>query len=63
MTMIRCVFLFISLDQYDADISAKEADIAELELQEQEQLEEFYRQVRWMEETGSVSYLSILFTR
>ena len=49
------------LDQYDADISAKEADIAELELQEQEQLEEFYRQVRWMEETGSVSYLSILF--
>ena len=49
------------LDQYDADISAKEADIAELEVQEQEQLEEFYRQVRWMEETGSVSYLSILF--
>lgn len=49
------------LDQYDADISAKEADIAELELQEQEQLEEFYRQVRWMEETGGTSYLSILF--
>lgn len=49
------------LDQYDADISAKEADIADLEVQEQEQLEEFYRQVRWMEETGSVSYLSILF--
>lgn len=49
------------LDQYDADIAAKEAEIADLEVQEQEQLEEFYRQTRWMEETGSVSYLSILF--
>ena len=49
------------LDQYDGDIAAKEAEIAELEVQEQEQLEEFYRQTRWMEETGSVSYLSILF--
>ena len=49
------------LDQYDGDIAAKEAEIADLEAQEQEQLEEFYRQTRWMEETGSVSYLSILF--
>lgn len=49
------------LDQYDGDIAAKEAEIADLEVQEQEQLKEFYRQVRWMEETGSVSYLSILF--
>ncbi len=49
------------LDQYDADIAAKEEEIRVLEVQEQEQLEEFYRQVRWMEETGSVSYLSILF--
>ncbi len=49
------------LDQYDGDIAAKEADIADLEVQEQEQLEEFYRQTRWLEETGSVSYLSILF--
>lgn len=49
------------LDQYDGDIAAKEAEIADLEVQEEEQLQEFYRQVRWMEETGSVSYLSILF--
>ena len=49
------------LDQYDIQIAEKEQDIRDLEEQEQEQLEEFYRQVRWMEETGSVSYLSILF--
>ena len=49
------------LDQYDLQIEGKEQDIRDLEQQEQEQLEEFYRQVRWMEETGSVSYLSILF--
>ena len=48
------------LDQYDADIAQKEADIAELEQQEQQQLEEYYAQVRWMEH-GSISYLSILF--
>ena len=49
------------LDQYDIQIADKEREIRELEEQEQAQLEEFYRQVRWMEETGSVSYLSILF--
>lgn len=49
------------LDQYDMEISDKEQEIRELEAQEQEQLEEFYQQVRWMEETGSVSYVSILF--
>lgn len=49
------------LDQYDLQIAGKEQDIRDLEQQEQEQLEEFYRQVRWMEETGNVSYLSILF--
>ena len=49
------------LDQYDIQIADKEREIRELEDQEQAQLEEFYRQVRWMEETGSVSYLSILF--
>ena len=49
------------LDQYDLQIADKEQNIRNLEAQEQEQLEEFYRQVRWMEETGSVSYLSILF--
>ena len=49
------------LDQYDLQIEGKEQQIEALEQQEQDQLEEFYRQVRWMEETGSVSYLSILF--
>ena len=49
------------LDQYDAQIEGKEQEITALEEQEQEQLDEFYKQVRWMEETGSVSYLSILF--
>lgn len=49
------------LDQYDADIAAKEAEIADLERQEREQLEEYYTQVRWMDEHGSISYLSILF--
>ena len=49
------------LDQYDQQIADKEQEIRKLEDQEQAQLEEFYRQVRWMEETGSVSYLSILF--
>ena len=49
------------LDQYDQQIADKEREIQDLEEQQQAQLEEFYRQVRWMEETGSVSYLSILF--
>lgn len=49
------------LDQYDLQIAQKEADIQRLEVQEEEQYQEFYRQVRWMEETGSASYLSILF--
>ena len=49
------------LDRYDAQILDKEQEIHGLEEQEQAQREEFYRQVRWMEETGSVSYLSILF--
>ena len=49
------------LNQYDIQIADKEEEIRDLEVQEQEQLEEFYRQVRWMEETGNTSYLSILF--
>ena len=49
------------LDRYDQQIAGKEQEILELEAQQVEQREEFYRQVRWMEETGSVSYLSILF--
>lgn len=49
------------LDEYDVQIAGKEQEIQALEVQEEEQLQEFYKQVRWMEETGSVSYLSILF--
>ena len=49
------------LDEYDEQIREKEQEILTLEAQQVEQREEFYRQVRWMEETGSVSYLSILF--
>ncbi len=49
------------LDQYDAQIADKEAEIAVLEQQEEAQYREFYQQVRWMEETGGVNYLSILF--
>jgi len=49
------------LDRYDAQIADKEAEIAVLEQREEEQYQEFYQQVRWMEETGGVNYLSILF--
>ena len=49
------------LDAYDLQIADKEGGIAELERREEEQYREFYQQVRWMEETGGVSYLSILF--
>lgn len=49
------------LDRYDLEIQDKEEEIADLEAQEAAQYEEFYSQVRWMEETGSVSYLSIFF--
>lgn len=49
------------LDQYDLAIQDKEEEIAQLEQQEADQYEEFYAQVRWMEETGTVSYLSIFF--
>ena len=49
------------LDSYDLQIADKEREIAALEQREEEQYREFYQQVRWMEETGGVSYLSILF--
>lgn len=49
------------LNEYDRQIEEKEREICDLEAREEDQLQEFYRQVRWMEETGSVSYLSILF--
>lgn len=49
------------LEQYDRSISAKEEEIVGLEKQEEEQYEQFCSHVRWLEETGSVSYLSVLF--
>ena len=49
------------LDQFDLAVQAKEEEIADLEAQEAKQYEEFYAQVRWLEETGTVSYLSIFF--
>ena len=49
------------LEEYDRQIAEKELEIQGLEQEEEEQFQEFYRQVRWMEETGGVNYLSILF--
>ena len=49
------------LDQYDRQIEEKQKEIAGLEAKEADQLEEFYQQVRWMEETGDTSILSVLF--
>ena len=49
------------LDEHLPDADGMLRTIAGLEQQEAEQYQEFYRQVRWMEETGGVSYLSILF--
>ncbi len=49
------------LEQYDLQIQHKVDEINGLEEQEAQQYEEFYSHVRWLEETGSVSYLSILF--
>ena len=49
------------IEAYDEQIAQKTEDIHDLEEQEAQQYQEFYDQVRWMEETGSASYLSILF--
>ena len=49
------------LDEFDRQIAGKELEIQGLEQQEEAQYQEFYQQVRWMEETGGVNYLSILF--
>ena len=50
------------LAEYDGLIAAKEAEISDLEAQEQAQYELFCAQMRSMEERGTVSYLSILFS-
>lgn len=49
------------LAQYDQQIEEKQREITELEAKEARQMEEFYRQVRWMEETGDTSFVSVLF--
>lgn len=49
------------LARYDAQIEEKQKEIAGLEAKEAAQMEEFYQQVRWMEETGDTSILSVLF--
>jgi len=48
--------------EYEALITEKEGQIAELEAKEAAQYELFCKQTRDMEEHGSVSYLSILFS-
>ena len=49
------------LARYDAQIEEKQKEIAGLEAKEAAQMEEFYQQVRWMEETGDTPILSVLF--
>ena len=51
-----------AIEEYNGLIAEKEAEITDLEEQEADQYALFCRQVRDMEETGSVSYLSILFS-
>lgn len=50
------------IEEYNGLIEVKEGEIADLEAKEADQYALFCRQVRDMEETGSVSYLSILFS-
>ena len=50
------------IEEYAGLIEDKENEIAALEAKEAAQYDLFCRQVRDMEETGSVSYLSILFS-
>ena len=49
------------LDRYDLDIQSREEELSSLEAEEKQRYAEFCAHVRWMEETGSISYLSILF--
>lgn len=49
------------LARLDGRIEENQRRVSELEAQEAAQLEEFYRQVRWLEETGEASFLSVLF--
>ena len=49
------------LSRLDGQIEENQRRVSELEAQEAAQLEEFYRQVRWLEETGEATFLSVLF--
>ena len=49
------------LAQLDGQIEENRWQVTDLEAQEARQLEQFYRQVRWLEETGDTSFLSVLF--
>lgn len=49
------------IQEYDALVTVKEREIAKIEAAEAAQYDLFCRQVRSMEEQGSVSYLAILF--
>lgn len=51
-----------AIEEYNTLMAEKDAEIAQLEQKQASQYELFCRQVRDMEETGSVSYLSILFS-
>lgn len=49
------------LARLNGQIEENQRQVAELEAQEARQLEEFYQQVRWLEETGETSFLTVLF--
>lgn len=50
-----------AIQEYNAEIEQKETEITQLEQEEAAQTDTYYANVRWMEETGPVSYLAILF--
>lgn len=50
------------IEEYDGLIAEKQAQVEELQAEEEAQYQRFCRRVRAMEEQGSVSYLSILFS-
>lgn len=49
------------LARLDGQIEENQRQVAQLEAREAAQMEEFYRQVRWLEETGETSFLTVLF--
>ena len=49
------------LSRMNGQIEENQRRAAELEAREAAQLEEFYQQVRWLEETGETSFLTVIF--